>query len=412
MKKFLVLSISLLLVFSFVTPAAAQAEISVIVNGEELSFGEQSPFIVEGTTLAPARTLLEALGFTIVWDEEESTIFALKGSQYISLQDGYNIAIVDDVEHALLQEVIIIDGHTYAPLRFISEAAGYEVSWEGSSRTITIDVIERESSEGFLWKVDHDDNTVYLLGSIHIADESMYPLNPKIEEAFAASDYLVVEVDILNMGEEQQQLMLELMMYEEGSSLSDHISAETYLQLDELFMNEFGISVDDLSMFKPWVITDIVLQEVITANGYVAELGIDFTFLLQAMALGVPILELESVQSQLEMIANMSDELQEQLLLEMLEEYDEAGETLEFMMDMWKTGDEEALMYITLASDDDEYNQALLVDRNIDMADQIEVYLNDDEPTTYFVVIGAAHMLAEFGIIELLEEKGFTVEKQ
>jgi len=51
-------------------------------------------------------------------------------------------------------------------------------------------------SKTFLWKVRSKTNTVYLLGSIHLFKKDLYPLNARIEEAFAQSDLLAVEANI------------------------------------------------------------------------------------------------------------------------------------------------------------------------------------------------------------------------
>ncbi len=48
----------------------------------------------------------------------------------------------------------------------------------------------------FLWKVTSKKATVYLLGSIHLCDPSMYPLDPTIVGAFERSDALVLEIDL------------------------------------------------------------------------------------------------------------------------------------------------------------------------------------------------------------------------
>ena len=43
------------------------------------------------------------------------------------------------------------------------------------------------------------------------------------------------------------------------------------------------------------------------------------------------------------------------------------------------------------------------------MVEKIEGYLEEDE--TYFVIIGAGHLVGKKGIIEILEDKGYTVKQ-
>src|SRR2546428_13886065 len=53
----------------------------------------------------------------------------------------------------------------------------------------------RPSKKVFLWNVQSPKATAYLLGSVHAARSSLYPLDERIEKAFVASDTLVVEVN-------------------------------------------------------------------------------------------------------------------------------------------------------------------------------------------------------------------------
>lgn len=76
-------------------------------------------------------------------------------------------------------------------------------------------------------------------------------------------------------------------------------------------------------------------------------------------------------------------------------------------------GDEKALLELTNSmAGDAEYNKAMLIDRNIGMADKIDGYLKSDKKAEYFIVVGAAHYLGEHGVIKLLEDKGYTVVRK
>jgi hypothetical protein len=53
--------------------------------------------------------------------------------------------------------------------------------------------------------------------------------------------------------------------------------------------------------------------------------------------------------------------------------------------------------------------ERLVYERNRNMASKVEDYLRTKE--TYFVVVGAAHLVGKQGIIEILKGKGFVVEQ-
>ncbi|MNO06309.1 TraB family protein [compost metagenome] len=58
-----------------------------------------------------------------------------------------------------------------------------------------------------------------------------------------------------------------------------------------------------------------------------------------------------------------------------------------------------------------EYYQTTIKDRNIGMIEKIEGYLEDKSKETYFVVVGALHMVGKDGIVTRLKEKGYTVTR-
>jgi uncharacterized protein YbaP (TraB family) len=95
-----------------------------------------------------------------------------------------------------------------------------------------VDENEKEKSKStpsLFWKVENNGNTVYLLGSIHIANESFYPLDSIIEEAFDESNYLGVEADIKNVNKEEiQAFIFENAIYKDGTTIEDHLDDSTY----------------------------------------------------------------------------------------------------------------------------------------------------------------------------------------
>ena len=116
------------------------SSISVIVNGNELSF-DTEPKIIDDTTFVPMRAIFEALGAQVEWEPRIRTIFAKKGSTEIELTIGEAAASVNG-------KVIMIPGgapyidsssnSTMVPLRFISESLGCNVQWNQEDKSITI----------------------------------------------------------------------------------------------------------------------------------------------------------------------------------------------------------------------------------------------------------------------------------
>lgn len=116
--------------------------ITVILNGETLSF-DQPPYIENGTTRVPMRAIFEALGATVDYDATTKTITVRKGSTIIELITGASTAKINGREMTLTTSVENKNGSTMVPLRFVSEAFGAEVIWDGENKVININLEEK-----------------------------------------------------------------------------------------------------------------------------------------------------------------------------------------------------------------------------------------------------------------------------
>ena len=131
---------------SLIENTVKEISISVILNGNELSF-DQPPYIENGTTMVPMRAIFEALGASVDYDAETKTITANKGSTIIELTTGASTAKVNGREKTLASPVANKNGTTMVPLRLVSEALGAEVSWDGESKVVTINLEEKETDK-------------------------------------------------------------------------------------------------------------------------------------------------------------------------------------------------------------------------------------------------------------------------
>lgn len=270
-----------------------------------------------------------------------------------------------------------------------------------------------DGARGFMWEVKNNGTTVYLVGSVHVTDDNFYPLHSKYEKAFAEADYLGLEIYSTKATDEEQQKMDIDMMYKDGTTLKEHVSKETYAKVEDFLMKN-GLEPNAYDAFKPWNV-DVTIFSMVIRAGYNTEEGIDMYFLQKAHERKIPVIGLETPESQMGVFTGLSKELQEKNLNTTLDNYN-SGFIIDYtdgLIDMWKKGDEQALLKMTNSEySDPEYGKAMLTDRNIGMADKIEGYLNSNKEEEYFVVVGAGHYLGVYGIIKLLQDKGFTIVRK
>jgi uncharacterized protein YbaP (TraB family) len=241
-----------------------------------------------------------------------------------------------------------------------------------------------------LWKVSSATNSIYVLGSIHVGTPEMYPLPKPIEEAFTASSTLLVEIYDGPQGNPTDGLVTDIVkskgMYGENDSLWKHISRRARTRLLEFckknsFFEKNEMTPDDLATMKPWIVALMVDIAPAFSAGMEGELGIDEHFKKEAEQAGKRIVGIETTEFQMRLLSGFPDKLQVQWL-----EKELAGDGIGVA----------------------KIEKALIPDRNVHMAEVAEDYLKRSELA--FIVVGAAHLEGEKGIIHLLEQRGFKAE--
>ena len=284
---------------------------------------------------------------------------------------------------------------------------------------VAVFYLSAANDTGMFWKVKDvkGNDKVYLLGSIHVVPDNIYPLKKEILSSFEAADFLVVEADAANIDMAKvQQMTMEKGMYKPGNDLKKNISEKLYKDLAEELKKTGMVTIDNVGTMKPWLIALTLSQLQLMKMGLNMENGIDMHFLKLAKD-KKKILELESAAFQIELLSGFSDELQVEFLKSSVEESDKLKEKFDGMVESWKKGDAGELVKVIKEEYKDKPKlqpiyKKLIDDRNITMTDKIEGYLNDKTDKKYFVVVGAGHLVDKGGIVDLLKNKGFKVIKK
>lgn len=142
MKKTVSILLSLAMLLSFAVSVSAEAEpapqITVIVDGSAMSFGDNIPMSESFRTLVPMRAIFEKLGAEVEWDNDTLTAMALTDEKTVTVQIDSMTMIVNDDAVALDVPARLVGDFTYVPLRAVSEAFDADVQWDEDSQTVTI----------------------------------------------------------------------------------------------------------------------------------------------------------------------------------------------------------------------------------------------------------------------------------
>ncbi|MEZ4812710.1 MAG: stalk domain-containing protein [Caldisericia bacterium] len=111
--------------------------------------------------------------------------FLVKGSNSgIDLTVGHSTAFVNGEEVGLDSSLIIIGGRTMVPVRFISEAFGYDVDWNPNTKSVHI-----EDKDEYPIVCRNEELEDELVSAIMGADKSIYILQRALDIDDYASDF-------------------------------------------------------------------------------------------------------------------------------------------------------------------------------------------------------------------------------
>ena len=274
---------------------------------------------------------------------------------------------------------------------------------------------KRENSERhFLWMAEKSgQRTVWLLGSIHLADSSFYPLPAILDSALDASTLVAAELDI-NKSETVQKtgmLMAEKGALPAGTFLKDVLPDSLLNRVDSL-LAAWKIPKEIMAPFRPWMVALSLSALAIERSGLSGDFGIDQEIFARAEDLGKKIFALETPEEQIGSFSNAEDSLGIEYLQSTLNEILEADSFVRDMATAWKTGDVEKMRRL-LDSDSSEsaYEEELYTKRNLRMAESIDSLATAGEKA--FIVVGAAHLVGSGdNVLRLLEKKGYRIRQR
>ena len=283
-------------------------------------------------------------------------------------------------------------------------------------------------SKGLLWKATNGENTLYLLGTIHLDRSNVYPLHKSLRDAIDASQMVSFELD-LNDQEGIAQLAA-LQTYSDGTTLADHIEPALYERVQRA-AEALGMGPNDFDIYKPWALASTFSTLSMTDETTANNMAIDIYVNARAVNAGKTIDSVETYAFQGGIFDGLSPEYQAIYLasgLTLLEismglaepdpEVAEAAqlqeEILEGMFQAWKDRDPEGFSAVygkeAVINSDDELNSKLFTERDPGMIAAAAEYLELPGENTVLLAVGAGHMVDPGGIVSGLRELGYTVE--
>ena len=260
-----------------------------------------------------------------------------------------------------------------------------------------------------IWEVSAPElpGKAFLAGSIHSGKKQWYPLDAAYDQAFDASSVIYFEI----YNPDQQEIAQKTLLYglfRDGKTLSGTLGYADFQAVCDFYVRHApGMNPAVLERFRPWVLSVQISQFYLQKHPEISRAcGLESVF---TKHLGNKTARsLESIDSQLRAMGEVSDAAAGRLLLDGIRNFEHAGRDLNRIFHALETGVPDELTLITneMAFKHPEVHRNLFLKRNQRIADQIYALLKTRQ--IVFVLAGAGHFAGKGSILELLRDKGCT----
>lgn len=259
-----------------------------------------------------------------------------------------------------------------------------------------------------LWVVEDADTKIYLFGTVHILKPGMGWFDDEVKAAFDRSDRLIMELVEPDMAT-TQQLFGKYGIDQTGKPLTSKMTEEERAVYSRA-MEKVGLPVAAFEPLDPWAAA-VTMQVVgLQKSGYDVNSGVETQLTAAAKAANKPILGVETMEQQLQIFDNLSQETQLRFLVEGAKSIDDLNGMMEKMVDLWGQPDPEGLAALmNQGLSDPKLFAELLTNRNAQWALWINKQL--EKPGTSFMAVGAGHLSGATSVPELLKAYGIEAKR-
>lgn len=294
---------------------------------------------------------------------------------------------------------------------------------EKEEEKVTPERVTNDELTPAVWKVTDPEtnNSLNMMGTIHIIPENEGIVPKYVMDIYNESDGVAVEYDVSKIQTDMvvQIMYLSYFVLDDGSTIQEHLSPETY-EAAKARLTELGLYNETFDSYNASYWESLITSGALMKLDGIKESGIDAYFIEIAKEDGKEVRSIEALEAQMNALGSMTDAYCEFSINQILElNNDEFKEMFMELYNAWAAGDVEKLIETDeesldelpeeIRADYEKFNEKLLYERNIGMADAAEEYIKNGD--NIFYMVGFAHFGGEDSVIDMLEERGYTVER-
>lgn len=276
-----------------------------------------------------------------------------------------------------------------------------------------------QDNNSLLWKVYQQGktDTSFLYGSIHIKDKRVFDVNRHFNRVFEKSNTVALELHFDSINPFQ---LMNFIMMEDGKTLKNVMDSSKYKVVKSFFEDTLKTSIQYIERFQP-IYTSTLLGEMknTAVDSNMNDKFLDEKFFSDAKSAGKSLIGLEKMEEQMQAFGSLPYTVQAELLYETVKETNKNPEVnpIEELILMYINQDLNSISeYIndfnqsnseTIQPYEQLLKEKLLDERNLRMVSRSMQLVKTGNT---LIIVGAAHLPGELGLIELYRKRGFIVE--
>ncbi|MEM9706338.1 MAG: TraB/GumN family protein [Pseudomonadota bacterium] len=270
------------------------------------------------------------------------------------------------------------------------------------------------SGQPALWRASRGETDAYLFGAIHTLPNNTQWKTTTFLAAMADAEVTVLEADTSSPDalSEMNSAAGAFGFYRDGRTLQSVVGLNRAERLRAI-AEASGVETASLNMMKPWLATLLVTQALLTDAGFDTSASVDAAVGRQAMAEGDRLAYLETPVFQIEEVLAALDEGETLVNFDLtLSQFNDFETLVRRLFNAWLAGDTKILeeeIIAELRATAPKSFKTLFTDRNETWTSYIaEALLGQDD---LFIAVGAGHLIGDGSVIEMLRDRGYTVER-
>lgn len=261
------------------------------------------------------------------------------------------------------------------------------------------------------WIVSDEDSQIILFPTVHALPEGLEWRTEALDRVIAESGEVWLEAgspDDPAVAQEVQALVAAHGLSPD-TPLSARLSESQYAEL-EAAAAKLGAPVASLEPLKPWLAALALTQADLAAAGISGERGVEAV--LSDVFGDRPVRKLETAADQIRVLSSFDAKTEIDFLMSAVETAGTAGERLLEITKDWAAGDldgMEAELIDELRAEFPAVYAAMFTVRNQNWTEILDAELKGEGVD--FVAVGAGHLIGDDSVPNMLEAKGYKVER-